>query len=876
MSVGCSLCDRKSLLIYPVRYAVACPRGAAKAPALTGNFKIDARAPQSVATAKYTLRALRAGYLYTFDEKRRRLRAYMVLPDGLMWSFVPGHQPPPENSIRRAATGCATIGDMAFLSLGRCVDVEHTPGVDEATNLWVGWSNVAWTKALVEKAVGADGATWRAQHMQCIDVKSMIAGSAAHSGEFQANRSYIASFAMDNQALKDAFDFSNTPPAEERRLHDLADRIGGAMAQTPIKKGFVVAINDPVGITNDLAELTVPSMHNGFDTEIYWKYMSTQLLQRAELGTRANAEAEAGLIYGTSKAIADANVANMAAHAPIAPDPVGLYQFVRSWVKTGSADEAAKIEQKKIDDLPATRQAAGDQAWNEASLKMGPDGKPVIGPDGKPVSLVDTKAVDHFLQHEYPQALDAFKPKWDPLVRAHADWLKSDLLADWMAGNHDAEDLRSGYAYSESCAQAIGVAAGTEACQKVLDDWLSSAQVSGTRHLYTRALMFNQKALMAAADSHVSGSDIQYENFLNVYKDAVTRVEKLGDQACLRDRLVFTTANTIVKVLTKGLRGPAVGFVTIRLSMQAGVRIKAANITPIEMQKWMLAEGRARGLKLDGNRVQQRAAAAEISRTVLTANPSSNPEAFKFAIDTDAWVEKGTIDAGDIKVIKIPGVETTRKWLSSASSTEFNMGVTTAIFQLATLTFAGKDLLRSDQFNERENLLKVLGAFTSILGNIVEKVCETVAKSPNHPLAAFLTKQWAWLSHSRAEGGVWFGKFAGGAAGFALASYDLFINAPEAFKNYQYGLGWLYMSSGSLAAYVALSPLFLLLPEVITAWFPPVGIVFFASIAVGVIIPKFKPAAISGWVPKSKFGREGEHYRSLDDELSAFNSAMGG
>ena len=90
---GCPSCDRQSLLIYPVRYAVACPRGAAKAPNLSGNFKIDGRAPQSVGTAKYTLRALRQGHLYTYDEKRKRLSAYMVLDDGSLWYFPPDTTP---------------------------------------------------------------------------------------------------------------------------------------------------------------------------------------------------------------------------------------------------------------------------------------------------------------------------------------------------------------------------------------------------------------------------------------------------------------------------------------------------------------------------------------------------------------------------------------------------------------------------------------------------------------------------------------------------------------------------------------------------------------------------------------------------------------
>ncbi|MFP3632075.1 hypothetical protein SB776_36320, partial [Burkholderia sp. SIMBA_045] len=84
----------------------------------------------------------------------------------------------------------------------------------------------------------------------------------------------------------------------------------------------------------------------------------------------------------------------------------------------------------------------------------------------------DEEALKRFPQ-EYQQALDAFKPKWQPLVQAHADWLKSQMLAEWMAGVHDPQDLRSGYAYSESCAQVIGSAVGTEPCKKVLDEWLS-------------------------------------------------------------------------------------------------------------------------------------------------------------------------------------------------------------------------------------------------------------------------------------------------------------------------------------------------------------------------------------------------------------------
>lgn len=871
---GCPICDRDSLLIYPVRYAIACPRGAAKAPALSGNFRIDARAPQAVATAKYTLRSLRQGYLYTYDEKRKKLRAYMVLDDGVLYQFAPSVVPPPGNAANNLTQNICPSGDMAPESYGRCVGVQHTPGSDEATNFWIGWSNVRWTRDTVFNKIG--DATWRKQHMQCINVSAMVAGSAADTGEFQATRTQIAHFAMDDRAMKEAFGFSNRSPKDEIKLRQRhADaRIGDIMAASPLKKGFVVAVNDPVGMTNDLSELTVPNLNNGFDAELYWKYVSAQLLERAEAGIRANAKAITGVTYGTSKVIADANAVNAAARAPVEPaaDPIGFYHFVRSWIKTGSADQAAKIEQQKIDDIPATQQDAANEAWGEAYYKKGPDGKPQIGPDGKPVTVIDTQALQRFRDNEYPHALDAFKPKWAPLVQAHADWLKSQLLADWMAGNHDTKDLRSGYAYSESCAQSIGAAAGTEACQKVLNDWLNG-QASDARNLYVRALMFNQETLMKAADAQVHGSDIQYENILNLYKEAFKQIEKLGNAANLRDRLVVTTANTIVNVLAQGAKGAAIGFATIRLSLHAGVSIKAAHITSAEMRNWIFKQGDALGLNMDGDQLERQAAAANIRREVFKAAPPSNPAVFAYAIDTDAWVKSGKLDASDVKAIKLPGVEITRKWLGSSSPVEFNQGIATAIFQLATLRFAYKDFDGSDSFNYNETLLKLSGAVVSIIGNVIETVSETVAKAPEHPLSAFLMKHWAWFNHDTAEIAAKVGRWSGAVAGVVLSCFDLFKNTPEAYGNKEYGLTALYVVSGTLGVYVALSPLLSAAPF-IAAWMPPLWPILVISILIGFVIVYFKSAAINDWVSRCKFSKE-PRYRTMDEELKAFNSAMG-
>ncbi|PMS13336.1 hypothetical protein FNF07_14600 [Trinickia caryophylli] len=857
VSATCSLCDRKSLLFYPVRYAIACPRGAAKAPGLTGNFIIDGRAPQSAGTAKMTLRALRAGYLYTYDEKRRRLRAYMVLENGLLWNFPPGARPPAdEGAVNQLASGCASQGDLKFMSLGRCIDVEHTPGVDEATNLWIGWSNVMWTKGLVEKALDAKGGPlWRAQHMQCIDIKALMAGDAPHTGEFEASKKNVAHFSMDDRALKDAFEFSNTPTREESRQRNLADRIGQAMAQTPHRKGFVVAVNDPVGVANDLAELTVPNVNNGFDEQIYWKWMSAQLLERAEAGIRANAEGMTGLSYGLSKTINDVNAFNSQARVPVEPsgDIVGFFRTAWKAVQMGSLDKALKDEDEKISNIPAAQAKASDEAWQDASTK--------VGPDGIRVSIIDEAALKRF-PHEYEQTLTAFKPKWQPLVQAHADWLKSELLAHWMAGNHDTKDLRSGYAYSESCAQAIGAAVGTDACKKVLDDWLNS-KTADIRNMYARALMFNHDDLMKAADAQVHGSDIQYENFLNIYKGALQQLEKLGNSAKLRDRLVVTTANHIVNVLTKGARGTAIGYVTIRLSLHAGVRIKPAQVSKVALRNWLLDQGRSLGLELDGDRTEQRATATRVSKEVIKAAPPSDPNVLMYELDTDALVQSGKLDASEVKAIKVPGVDAAKRWLGS--SQEFNLGIATAIFQMATLAFATKDLSSSDQFNKRENVMKFTACIASVIGNVVETAAETIAKAPNHPLSAFMTKQWT-NAERYSKIGKYGGRALGSIAGLVLAGYDLLKNAPEAWANNDKGLARLYVASGILGAYVSVSAFFGAIP-----FFWPTLI---ASILVGIAIAMYKASQLKDWVSKCKFSN-GDQYDSLTAELKAFQSAAG-
>ncbi|WP_186124959.1 T6SS effector BTH_I2691 family protein [Burkholderia gladioli] len=865
MTASCPLCDRKSLLFYPVRYAVACPRGAGKAPGLSGHFKIDSRAPQSVATAKYTLRALRPGYLYTYDERRRRLRAYTVLEDGIMWSFPPGSTPPPADAEGLMTQGCSRAGDLSFETLGRCVDIEYTPGCDNPTgmNFWVGWSNVRWTKDLVFNKV--HDASWRKQHMQCIEIAKVLADAADDAASFEVAYQQIAHFAMNEQAMKDAFGFSNRDPKSEitQGKRKLPPRIIDAMHATPNKRGFILAVNDPVGIANDLSELTVPSLNTGFNEEMYWKATSAQLLQQAQMGLRARAREGTRSSYAVSEMVQQVN-SNPGFMAPGAggqtADLGQLVRLAKGLFKTGSLTKAMEEDNRRAADVPAAMKEAEDDAWVDASTK--------IDEHGKRVPALDLDALKRFPE-EYKKALDAFHPTWQKLTQAHADWLNSKLLSDWLTGITDPQDLSSGYAYSESCAQAIGSSAGTEACTKVMNDWLTQANVSDTRNLLSRALLFSQDSLMNAAAPKIHGSDIQYESFMNIYKGSAQKFENNHGDVSLRDRLMLTVGNVIVAALAQTGESAAKRLVMIRLHLQAGVSINPKTVSANQLSKWMIKQAEELGVDLEGSKNQQRRAAGVLAHKTLSAANAPDSKVIALQMDVDALQRAGKLEEGVIQEVGIPGAKTLQRWLGSSAPADFNLGVVTAIIQMATLTFAWKDWAGSDQFSNDENGKKFWACIASIGGNVVETISGTVKAAMEgeaHPLSSFLLKQWAGAGRFT-KYGVYGGRLMGSIAGAILAWGDLARNAPEAFRNKEVGLGWLYGASGALGLYVAFFS--------ITGSVPLFWPIFIVSILVAIGIATLKASELSDWVKRCKFS-VGEHYSTFDDELKAFNSAIGG
>ncbi len=750
---ACEMCSRKGVLIYPVRYAVACPVGAAGVPGLAGNFKIDG-APSNAGAAKYTLRSMRAGYMYVYDEVRKRLRAYMVMPQGLLWNFPIEHLPPPPASVK---FGCTNPAEVTF---GRCIDIVHTQD-NPATNVWIGWSSVVWTKALFAKV--ADLA-WRQKHMQCIDVTAMLGGTAAHTGEFAGHQKQIAHFAISKAAMLKAFAFSNTPVDREVSQRGLAALIGETMAaHAPYKKGYVIALNDPVGMTNDISELTLPTVDAGFDEDIARGKMVYDMLTLSEKSIKEDARGT--VVYRENVTIAAKHTKG---------DLFGASRLMWNIFKAGGSDNYDKkieAEKKKYGDSQIGRQnAAADQAWLEAITEE---------KNGKRVPLLDEARFKAF-PDTYTKAINAFQPTNEKLARLHAAWLTSEQLANWMDGVHDRQDIRSGYAFSESLAQCIGKGVSSEPCSRQLLTWLDTGTVSDPRNLYVRALLFNHEDIIRATESEIKGSDIQFENILNIYKFTLIRLDK-GYAAKLLDRLALATANIIVRAIQKGTSGGMAKIALLHLTLIGQTHLTVSTNTHAQLAHFIMDQVRQNGIQLSETPVQNFGSAHRTAGRVLR-NITPDSGAIALSVDTENLRRLGIITDEAVTIVKIPGLDLAKKWLGSAVPREFHLGVVTTIVQMLALAFVAQDLVKSDSQNRHERTVKGISAFVGLSAAILETVASTLAKAPGHPLASFLPFQWAHCT-SGAKRVASRAAYVGWAAGVVVGLYDIFINGLRAFAD---------------------------------------------------------------------------------------------
>uniref|UniRef100_UPI0031DE2C17 toxin VasX n=1 Tax=Herbaspirillum sp. TaxID=1890675 RepID=UPI0031DE2C17 len=149
---ACPACDRKGLLILPLRYAVARADvpGLSAAPALADPFASgDDGIVLPADLAHYTLRTLRSGYLYVFNESwgRQGWTAYTVDAQGYLGEFDIHAKSPPLPDV----LANAPCGRRATAELARCIAIADAHLPERLGTVWLSFSATPWTAALVRR-----------------------------------------------------------------------------------------------------------------------------------------------------------------------------------------------------------------------------------------------------------------------------------------------------------------------------------------------------------------------------------------------------------------------------------------------------------------------------------------------------------------------------------------------------------------------------------------------------------------------------------------------------------------------------------------------------------------------------------------------------
>ncbi|WBS02752.1 hypothetical protein OU994_00150 [Pseudoduganella sp. SL102] len=819
MKKDCNMCGREGVLIYPLRYAVACPNGASNVPDLPANFRVD-NAPSSIAPAKYTLRSLRSGYLYTYDEKRRQLKAYIVFENGGLWEFPVNH--PPNFDANHTPQPCT---DPVDISLSRCVDIIHTEA-DPAGYFWVGWSNSRWTKRLISKV---NEKNWRLLHMQCIDVPAMLSGPVPHASSFLSTLDSIPQFCLSSEQMRLAFKFSTYDIGKELLIKKWARRTSLVFERySSTHSGYVIALNDPIGVLADLSELIIPTVHSGFNENSYRAKVVSNMILATEAA------------YKSDFLSRDAEEKRMEIEG--SPNPIINSKYKYKNFLGRMSPKKPEVSRK----VQATADA--EKSW-----------KDLICPDGRPIL---NEVTLREWQPKYNLALEKFKPTGDRLASIHAEWLRCVQLCNWMNGVHDDANINSGVNYRENLAQCIGYGIASEHCAGVLTKWLGSADPSDMKNLYARALLFNNKALIDYTVPRLKDSDIPWEGIFNVYKKAV---ELAGQSSPLNafDRLLLATANIISENATNLQNRPMHNLVVVGLSLTAEVPVRTSALTVGGIQSWIVSE--TMGRVPNENLFCLNSEARRVAEDIL-AQRRNNSANFALQLDMAKLQQEGRITSNVVNVIDIPSIGSIEGWFSSSTTpVEFRLGVVAIILQMIALSFSLRDLHKSDDASRFETRLKSALAAVSLASSLVEVAMATVKASSLHPLSMYINTHWGFAARNSRHLGV-AARVVGGAIGVIAGCIDVYKGF-MAFKSGDKVLGTVQATAG--AAGIALGILTI-------AGFVAIGWVLVFAVVVGFIIPALSPSSLQQWLGRCYFGVENPKYRSLDDEISAFKEAVGG
>lgn len=882
-SLTCEICDQKGLPILPVRYAVASNDNQTKAPSLRAPFGLGVA---SIALpeehAKYTLRLVRQGYLYVFNEKRGQWRGYVVAQGGYLLEYDLEAGPPPDIG---AAKPCARMGKAAS---SRCVMI---PDAEKAGKVWMGFSDTAWTPAVLNNNRRE---AYRTKHMQCIDVGAWVSGSRdqQHSAALDKLVTHVSEFAMPLPPM-DFMKPDFLPPllqsfAYQIRLlggtpafshslqtfenhsasaHDFMEAAEKAAASLPNQTpALMLAINDPVGVTAEIASLMSSKLQKFLASPaIKWPLVTASTIDSLQ-GIVKNQEImrRISLRKDTGNAIMGG------------PNPsIGLARIFGGEEYRKNADAAAEL-------LTTTSkeevEKAADDKWNSYLDKM-------RGGRAAP----EYKAKQRSLQQSIKKFDDS---TIIPLAEAHKSWITSSGLAGCMECNYDENDPHSGQGYVDSLMLCIQDTQDKKVCFDVYDDWLNAKEIE-RGNLLLRAVFYNQAEIISKMSAAV-GKGVDPSALKTMPWDAL-----ISSYAEVLEKLGTSGEDAVVRLMTT-MGGPLMGMVDKVFDRGIGPALLAMGVvagTPVVSVRWQGTKAdaikelilRMQAVNPEVGNIDkfalQNAIDIEMRRSNIYGSPLGRGD-FDYLIFTDRSVVEDFPSnmasahnpARKLAEMSILTEEEIRKktqlrWKNLAGS-NIRIGLLTGIMQTVALGKLADDVDGSMIHERDENRWRRRAGLTALIGTSGELI---ESWSKNAVVAGGRYARAMPANISKAFGIV--GRGLGMVAGAVMAFWDG-RRAIQEYEEGNKGVAVLYWMSaivgvGAMFAFSSIggasAGTFMGLSAT------GIGILLVVvAIFIAVLIEFNKDDKLQDWLERSYFGKfeESERYGSFDKQMEELQVAL--
>lgn len=890
---NCNVCKRSGLPILPLRYALTRSDGydlAGKPPGpeVQGSLIDDSLTSINLPDGQhYTLRLLRGGFLYVYNQLRGRWYGYVVTEQGYLIEYVdithaellavnPDTPQPIDAELQPPATepefACAANPEHAYP--GHCIMI---PNADRADTIYLAFSDAAWTKRVWKEHANNENS--RRDSMRKISLAEWRGGSAPYAdkleniGNYLAEAQYHFSHAgrhnndpSSGQSGYKGTAFSFSPFS----FYGLKDRLQG-LQRWAKEQGeplgmfpMIVGMEDPVGIAAELAEI-----------------MAARLKEQMSDPAQARPLAISSAIANIRKSIReDAENRQIYSTEREAYTLVHGYGYGASGIALASAFSSTYREQQQDalerwrNPTPEQLASARDEAWKSYTDKL------------------DMSRLESW-QSNWQESLSQLdSEQLAPLAEAHVGWMSSNSLIRHMSARYDDKDIESGEAFVNAVLLCIQGTQEYVPCARLYQRWLSATAIE-KENLALRALGYNQAELLDQWEGVVNGGiqpsflkGLPWDSLISAYDNATKDITNGSQNAVVR--LTVAMGGPLANIAGKAVDhvvGPAL------VAMGVIARAPALEVDVTSSRANSIAELNARmtavNPKLSSLKDLNRAIDIQMRKARIYGSPVEGTGRHRYLILADPRVVE---DFPGISGIDEEGVITARRFAEEAILTEADraamtrlrwrqllpaeagLGVVTGILQLVALGKLADDLATSMNHEKNENRWRYhtgIAGLVGTLGETVGKWSESAVRTGNR--VAFALERYLG-SALRITG-----KALGIAAGVVMALWD----GIRGWKEIQEGNGWV----GGL--FIASAGFSLVAMGMFAGWFGAtiagisatgIGIVLIVFvIVIAVLIEIIKDNKLQDWMERCYFGKfqESERYQNIDGELEELGLALG-